>query len=343
MKNIATCLAFLVASLLASWGQAQTIRRCNNVGVTGAGIFTTLQAAHDAAAAGDIVYLEPSGISYGDLNCVKPLIIIGNGYLHGEQATPLTADPRSSIVGIISLVAGSQGSRVTGLTINSRVMINANNCTVERNLIFGNGCNIGRDDFQTSANATITSAVIRQNFINGEVTFRAGGSTTISGALISNNIIIGNIGGGNSTNVNSVLIANNVIGTRAGDNGGGIDVDNCVLKNNIVTRSAATFPLRSNATSNNLGTGTQFGTVNGNQQNVALGTIFTGAGSDGQFQITVGGPANNTGESGVDCGAFGATTPYIIAGIPNVPTIFQYSQSVSGATLNATISTRSNR
>jgi hypothetical protein len=345
MKKLTTALIFLLANLLVLSSYAQTIRRVNNVGVSGAGIFTTLQAAHDGANSGDIIYLEPSGISYGDLNCTKPLTIIGNGFFHGEQVPPLTVDPRASIVGILNLFAGSQGSRITGLTVTNRLMVNANNCTVERNRIQGNGLSIGRDDFQTGASVTITSGLMRQNFIDaGGLTFRVGGTTTVSGVLISNNIIENDINGGNSPDVNSVLIANNIIGNRVGNSGGGIDVDNCVVKNNIVTRAAAIFSLRSNSTSNNVGTGTQFGTSNGNQQNVSLASIFGSAtGTDSQYQIAVGGPADNTGESGVDCGAYGGPLPYITAGVPNVPTIFQYAQSISGTTLNATISTQSNR
>ncbi len=48
---------------------AQTIRRVNNSpGITGANIYASAQSAHDAAIAGDIIYLEPSeNTNYGDL------------------------------------------------------------------------------------------------------------------------------------------------------------------------------------------------------------------------------------------------------------------------------------
>jgi hypothetical protein len=243
----------------------------------------------------------------------------------------------------ITFRAGSAGSRLTGVSLVNRVMINANNIIVERSRIAGNGLNIGSDDFVTGAPATITTCVIRQNFIEAGFVFRTNSGTTIAGVLVSNNIITGDISGGNTASLNSVLISNNVIGNAVGTNGGNIDVDNCVLKNNILPRAAAAFALRSNATSNNVGAGTQFGTANGNQQNVALSTIFSGTGTEGQFRIAASGPADNTGESGNDCGAFGGTAPYVLAGVPNVPTIFQYAQSVSGTTLNATISTQSNK
>ena len=340
-------LASLAAALLASpAAQAQTIRRCNNVGVTGAGIFTTLQAAHDAATAGDIIYLEPSGISYGDLDATKPLTIIGNGFFHGEQPTPLVVDPRATTVGIVFLRPTAAGTRVTGLTITGRLGCSANNCIVERNRILGNGLNIGTDDFATGTSATITNGLFRQNYIEAPLSFRGSGSTTISGVLVGNNFILNglNVASGPFTNLNSALIANNIIGDRAGNSGASLNIDNCVVKNNIITSVGGTFAVRANASNNNIGTGTQFGTANGNQQNVALASIFgAGTGSESQFQIAAAGPADNTGESGVDVGMFGGTTPYVLAGVPSIPTIFQYSQSVSGTTLNAVISTRSNK
>ena len=342
MKKLFAFLASLL--LLASApAQAQNILRCNNLGVTGTGIFATAQAAHDAAASGDIIYLEPSSLPYGDLNCAKPLTIIGNGYLHAERTPLLVADPRASVVGQVFFRLGSAGSRITGVTVTDILLVNATNVVVERNRIQTNGLRIGSDNISTGAPAVITAGIIRQNILESLV-FTMGGSTSVSNVLVDNNIIVNTIGGGNSSNLNGVLFSNNVIGNKAGTGGGDIDVDNCVLKNNIVTRAAATFLPRLNAFSNNLSTGTQFGTASGNQQNVALATIFGSAtGTETQFEIAVGGPADNTGESGTDCGAFGGGRPYILSGVPNVPAIFEYAQTVSGTTLNATISTRSNR
>ena len=342
MKKLFAFLASLLLLALAP-AQAQNILRCNNLGVTGTGIFATVQAAHDAAASGDIIYLEPSSLSYGDLTCVKPLTIIGNGYLHADRTPLLTADPRASVVGVVRFRLGSAGSRITGVTVNNFIMVNATNIVVERNRLFSQGVFIG-SDVSTGATAVITTGIIRQNLFEANLTFSMNGTTTVSNVLVDNNIFGFDINGGNSANLNGVLFSNNVIGNKAGTSGGGIDVDNCVLKNNIVTRAAAVVAPRSNAFSNNLGTGTQFGTTSGNQQNVSLGTIFGSAtGTETQFQIAVGGPAAGTGESGTDCGVFGGGRPYILSGLPNVPAIFEYAQTVSGTTLNATISTRSNR
>ena len=50
----------LLLLLLATATFAQTIRRVNaDATVTGINVYTTLQAAHDAAIAGDVLIVEP--------------------------------------------------------------------------------------------------------------------------------------------------------------------------------------------------------------------------------------------------------------------------------------------
>jgi hypothetical protein len=350
MKNLFTSLLFVLAFAASHLGQAQTIRRVNNTGVNpqGVNIYTTLQAAHDAASAGDIIYLEPSGISYGSLTCVRPLTIIGNGYFLAQNPG-LQLDVRESIVDNIFFNAGSAGSRITGCTVQtSYLVINASNIVVERNQINAS-IYVGYHPL-TGVSTSVNNALIRQNYMNGSVLLYPQAPQTVSSVIISNNIITGGISTGSSqyAQLNSILISNNVVGSLAGNNGAGIQVDNSVIKNNILTMTTGAgssyFTPRNNAYSYNISGNTAFGTANGNQQNIAPTNIFVGgtASTDGAFQLRTGSPAIGTGESGTDVGAFGGVLPYRIAGIPNVPSIYQYNQAVSGNSLNATISTRSN-
>ena len=345
MKNTFT---FLLAALLLLGtfaAQAQTIRRVNNtgLGVTGVNVYTTLQAAHDAASSGDIIYLEPSNISYGSLTCVRQLTIIGNGYFL-TQNPGLQLDVREAITDVITFGNGSAGSRITGCNIVT-LYIGANNITVERN-------NIGSQAFVGYSNsvgyATVSGIVFRQNYLTGNLYLYPSGNTNVSNVNITNNIFTtGSIlTSGQYARISNVLISNNVIGGLAGTSNYQIDVDNAVIKNNIITYTgtATSFFPRNNAYSYNISGNTAFGTANGNQQNISAANLFVGgtASTDGAFQLRTGSPAISKGESGTDVGAYGGVLPYRIAGIPNVPTIYQYNQSVSGNTLNATISTRSN-
>jgi len=57
-----------------------------------------------------------------------------------------------------------------------------------------------------------------------------------------------------------------------------------------------------------------------------MATVFVGEGStDGQWQILEGGPADGTGTFGTDIGMFGGNTPYILSGIPKLPTIYEFT------------------
>jgi len=349
MKNTFTSLLAALLLLCACVAHAQTIRRVNNSGlnVIGVNVYTTLQAAHDAASSGDIIYLEPTNISYGNLTCVRPLTIIGNGYFL-QQNPGLQVDTREAQTGSITFASGSAGSRITGCVINSTLAIGANNITVERNYLSFATTYIGYNP--SIGSVSVSGIVFRQNYVdNGyPIYFYNYTNSTVSNVNITNNFI----GGGITTvygvynTLSNVLISNNVIGGLAGSSNYGIQVDNAVIKNNILTYTGTgnNFTPRNNAYSYNISGNTAFGTANGNQQNVSPANIFVGgtASTDGAYQLRTGSPAIGTGESGTDVGAFGGALPYRIAGIPNVPTIYQYSQSVSGNSLNATISTRSN-
>src|SRR5687768_10183616 len=91
-------LLFVICSFSAA--QTQTIRRVNNnPGVTGVNVYSSAQAAHDAAAANDILLIEPSETLYGTLKVTKPLKIYGNGY-YLDVNDELRADDRRSYVSI---------------------------------------------------------------------------------------------------------------------------------------------------------------------------------------------------------------------------------------------------
>jgi hypothetical protein len=347
MKNIFTTLLAALLLLGTVAAQAQTIRRVNNTGVsvTGVNVYSTLQAAHDAASSGDIIYLEPSGISYGDLACIRPLTIIGNGYFL-QQNTGLQLDTREAVVGAVYFNGGSAGSRITGCVINGGVYVAANSVTIERNTVAGNTY-LGYSPSTGVGYTTVSNIIFRQNYSTSSLLLY-NSNTNISNVNITNNLFAtGSIStSGSFTRLSNILISNNVIGTIAGTSQYTIDVDNAVIKNNILTYTGTgvSFTPRNNAYSYNIAGNAAFGTANGNQQNVNPANLFVGgtASTDGAFQLRTGSPAIGTGESGNDVGAFGGVLPYRLSGIPNVPTIYQYNQSVSGNTLNATISTRSN-
>ena len=66
---------------------------------------------------------------------------------------------------------------------------------------------------------------------------------------------------------------------------------------------------------------------------------------DARYQLHPNSPAKGVGENGTDAGAFGGDEPYILSGIPSIPTIYQLtvpSNVPQGGTLNVQIKAKIN-
>jgi len=48
-----------------------------------------------------------------------------------------------------------------------------------------------------------------------------------------------------------------------------------------------------------------------------------GYSDDERYKLKAGSPAIGAGVSGVDCGAFGGVTPYVLSGLPPFPRIYE--------------------
>ncbi|HOG19227.1 MAG TPA: right-handed parallel beta-helix repeat-containing protein [Salinivirgaceae bacterium] len=322
-------LALTVNLSAAKW-------RVNNIPGTNAN-FTSLQAAHNASYVnnGDTIYLEASSGSYGDLTATKKLVIIGAGYFLSENEN-MQANLNSSTVGYIRFNAESDGSIISGCTIG-RVLVNASNILIERNRIIAPAGYRGIDFYGTQNNV-----VIRQNHITG-----GGYSTntsphaisctsTANNVTITNNYITRIYGSAIVTGSSfSGIIKNNIIS-------GNTTIYNTEFYNNIMIEG--TFNQNNSSFNNNIGNSTQFGTANGNQQNVDMSNVFVGTGStDGKWQLKGGSPAIGAGVGGVDCGMFGGDFPYQLSGLPGVPAIYFHEQTIDNVNqkLNVTIKAKS--
>jgi len=67
---------------------------------------------------------------------------------------------------------------------------------------------------------------------------------------------------------------------------------------------------------------------NHNQFSVDMTTVFVDfngvhSSPDGKWQLAEGSLAKGAGSSGVDCGIFGGSTPYVLSGIPDLPHIYE--------------------
>jgi len=325
MKAILLTTAFLAFQVAVS----ATIWRVSNR--TGANAnFTTLSDAHAAASNGDTIYLEGSPGSYAGMILTKQLTIIGAGYFLNENPDTQVENFVSNFSSILQLNPGSAGSKIIGCQFSSGLSINAGNITVERNLFTGTiGISSG-----PSIGDNIT--IINNYFANSAA---SNTSLSISSGAGSGRLIAGNYFRGivsiSANHLNNALL-NNIFA------GNGVTVNNAIHSNNIQTNS--TFTHTNTIFTHNIGHSTQYGNTNGNQQNVNMVDVFVGlAGNstDGQWHLKVGSPAIGAGQGGVDCGIYGGNYPYVLSGMPPIPSVFEFdSNTLPVNNLNITISAK---
>jgi hypothetical protein len=358
------CLSALI-TLSAS---AKIWRVNNNPGVNAD--FTTIQAANDDVnvIAGDTLHIEPSNISYGDLNITKSLIILGNGYFLNENINN-QANINMSIIGIIKFKTGSSNSQLIGLNIDSVIFGKnqiINNIVIERDKFtsshvvggLGNGAihfdNL-EDDF--SGGHSISNITIRKNYINGGIyqpcdydNCGVNKRFALANILILNNYVSEMIylqGDAPGSTDSGLIITNNII------EGGILAACGATIQNNILpTTVYSSITLGGiNSISNNNISGSPisifWGIGSNNLASVDVSTLFVGLSNnttDSQWHLKPASPGIGFGSGGVDCGIFGGVNPYQVSGLPAIPSVYLLNAPASNntTTLPVTISVKSN-
>mgnify|MGYP002778832096 CR=1 FL=1 len=318
--------------------------------------FSTLSAAVSSASvlAGDTVHVEPSATAYTFFTLNKRLIFFGVGYLldPANATTPGNAGLHVSTVPAsipgMTLAVGSEGSRFQGLAFTSSIafgtgVTNAN--IVFEKCYFSSGVFPGSGNYSnlTFRKCYFDNSRIEQtsgsmsSFVCENCIFNGGSAYVNMTALTGTNNVVRN----NSFNganfawaLSNAYFANNIVGSASI-----LTFTNCVVKNNI-------FQLPNTAGNQQVPI-----TATGNQFNIPMNTVYLVTGSyDARFQLRSGSPAIGQGVTIAgftpDCGAFGATDPYKLSGIPNIPSIYSLTVPVSipagTSSMNVTVSTRNN-
>lgn len=341
-------LNLLVIGCVAT-GVSQTVRRVNNnTGISGTNVYSTFTAAHTAAAANDIIIVEPSTTSYGDVTVTKPLKIYGNGY-NLNTNTELKVDQRSSVFGSIDFNTGSGGSEIYGVTAGNFAIFGVSNITISRNTF--SYISLYSQNKANTTQTSVSNIFISRNFM-GYINQSAATGFTISNVSVNNNII-GYMSASSDPHVQNWVVRNNTF-----TDGNTIGLINSVFENNLllvnkpisfsnVTYSynisvGPSFPSENNFNKNNY----VIAPVNDDGQAVSqlLGT-GTGISADEQYQIKAGADLKTRGNGNTEVGAYGGSTPYIVSGIPPIPSIVNMINSGSGDNSNplkVTISVKSN-
>ncbi|OYU93945.1 MAG: hypothetical protein CFE21_18320 [Bacteroidetes bacterium B1(2017)] len=313
-----------------------------------------LQTVMDAAADNSIIIIE--GGNYGNISFNKPLKLYGTGYfLDGTLAnTGLQASVATSIINSITFNTNSSNSEIHGLTTND-IQVSSNQISIYRTK-FGM-LNIG------SAVSNFNNTLLKQNLFTGFTIH-----PNCLNIVFNNNIIRGNgVIGGASTSffTNNTFVDGSFITDAQGNPG--------IFKSNIFFPSFTTsvcnggyfnfFSNTQNYLINNVfgikvrcGCGgcseesfglNDFSATNKVNQNFSVMYISPtpDMAPDARYQLAPNSPAKGAGEGGTDAGAFGGDEPYVLSGIPSIPSIYQLSvpnQVPQNGILNIQIKAKTN-
>jgi hypothetical protein len=316
-------LIILIFLLTAAFLTAKTITVDNRPGAN----YQSMTDAINAAQEGDTVLVTGSELVYANITINKNHItVIGPGYFLDEN-TGFQANTYPAKVGQVTFSASARESSVQGLYITKGVSMSGKQCILERNYV--SGSTAGGGGLRVEGNQD--SCIIRQNYINTTSSFTtlSGGTNTV---FIYNNYIKAST---MTVVADAGEIYNNVISNN-------VSIENITYNNNI--QMSGSFSTPNVIPYNNMGHSTQYGTNNGNQSNVDMGTVFTSdsMSNDDQYKLNPDGPAVGAGFAGVDCGMYDDTFgfKYIPSGIPAIPSIYEFS--ADEALENVTIKVRSN-
>jgi hypothetical protein len=350
MKQLFSTLFFVA---LATFAQAANIILDNTAAPNTPNVYTTAQAAYNAAQAGDVIYVKGSNTSYGTLTIKKKISLIGPGYFLAAnpktqvQVAPATFDH-------IILDNGSNNSLLRGISVvrgNVAIVLDStNNILIE-------GCYV-RSQYgfyghthgiiaTNSSNITISKSYV---FVHNNYSYTWTHSAAIHGSnsvFTVQNSIISNGGYHNIASNAAILSSGSIVKncvfltsyysqTLAGDN--------CIIEDCIVVNVTGGVSGSNNLIRNNIATTNILPTNNNNQNNIAGTSLFVdydgtlGYSTDGKWQLKAGSPAIGTGYSGGDIGAFGGTFPYVLSGTVG-PHIYSLTHSQAGSTTSGLIVT----
>lgn len=354
MRSAQTLFLTTVLMLLISLASSATILRVNNTPEAGSNTYASLDLAlNDASTVQiDTILIESSDIIYdsGGVTINKQVRIYGTGfYLDDNPCTQ--ADKRAATFNTITFGSGSEGSLLGGVIANTvRIevsQIRLMRCNIENWLGLGTDGNItncmvyqcfieGENDSLVSI-VNCTNFVFRNNLINQI-------DTTISNHILKvhegSGIILNNIfKGGNKFEVDNIVlknttVQNNQFGRYASFNttsSSNVTAHNCISEDDFLADYGGT-------TNNHT---MEIFTVEGYSiDSLNCHSVMLGVSRDAIYQINSAwtntshpfnpNPAYFGGADGLHIGLAGGSDPYVLSGMPPIPSVAEYSGSASG-------------
>lgn len=302
MKKI---LLSVLAAIIAAPAFSATLR-VNNTSGSGA-IYTSVADALVDAKDGDVIIVDGSNDSYGDIEISKRITLQGPGYyLKENEVTTENVQPAK----FNTIKVYHEDVKITGVTVSGTLTVYANNVVVTRNnirnILLGN-------DFSYTENA-ISNVVFHQNFILGNI-MRDSYSSSCTFIQITNNIF---------ARSNNVHIRN---------------IDQSVIAyNTFVTNECSLVYVTGSTIEHNIGTSlTSAGVSNTYTGNYLLSgsatKIYGNSSSDKEIKAIEAGLT-------VTAGAFAGKDPYVLSGLvagPVIKDIEMPASVVKGEELKVTV------
>ena len=329
-QTVITLLLFLVS--ITAWATVWHVNNNSSLSSDFSALATAFASAD--VIAGDTLYVYGSPVTYGSLPVLsKRLTLIGPGY-YLSQNPGLQHNLSPAIIEYINFGPGSEGSLISGITLNA-VDVNAANVVVQRNLI--------RRLYVYAANC-----MVLQNFFDDVPGYNfALYANNAPNMVVGNNRITYSLAGWcvfMNDDCSGIFYNNCTWGSCRYRNA---EVYNCVIDWDgngwEWTWDIANSNIHHNLMMNIYSwdwSGYPLGAAN--QLNVTAQVFAETGSTDGYYQLCTGSPALGAGVAGVDCGIYGGATPYKLSGIPAIPAIHTFSAPATGFTIPVQIGARSN-
>jgi hypothetical protein len=228
-------------SMLVLGATAQTIRIADNNPnrPTGTNVFATIQAAVNAAAPGDIVYVQPSLTSYGDVTIDRQITLRGIGFNTGKDLAYQSIVNNIALTNTVTNATNASGSTLEGLQANVIFLgVKTGTFTYTLQNITIQNCQLNYVYKDYGGVNQITTNITIKNNVIGAINFIGGGATSqfliysnrffAQGIVFSYQVIVPgtanpcNCGGSFSTSINNYIISNNIFSIGSYIDMGGI-------------------------------------------------------------------------------------------------------------------------
>lgn len=387
MKNMTT-FVFMMVTLFSGLQTSAKIWRVNSNPSLSADVLqpNTLfdgisNATNPEAAAGDSIYLEPSGTLYNGFSVTKAnIVILGYGYFLNEN-TGKQVNANNAKVSSVDFSSTSGGSSISGVQVlNSIYCSNVSNITVTRCYmeyfsLYGyaanaTGIRLDKCFIRYQLNDQATAPAVTSITVNVENCIFSDTTDNATSGVAFTNKVRGLLRNNTFNNCNQLYcfnfyIANNIV--LGNSNFGGVtQAGNNIYRNNILSYNANaqnTFINNISPNTGNVFAQNMTPVFVGITDNVANGTtVFNnridkiGSTLEGRFDLKAASPALTAGETGTTfnsvavttpaCGAYGATDPYRKGGFPAIPRIYSLTVPATvpngAATMTIAVSSSSN-